>query len=239
MVKYIWISGIILGVISTSVPAAQASLKQLLLSVPTDPVVVSQDHKSFNVKKKFRGIPGVDNVEFQISNTGFDPDDFKYTLQVKPRGFMETRAAGRYDDAIILNTKLKRKLLLNVAIYNRYLLFIDLQEQKTLRELYQELLTLYDDRIKVMENLTYSEDFQMENLIKEENDRTKEKMVSLEIDKNISVLQQRAAVFLGDTSFSGFDTINVVSIKAVIDRIEEPIFPLIPIMCIFNSIAQN
>ena len=94
----------------------------------------------------------------------------------------------------------------------------DLMEQKTIQDLYKEILTLYDDRIKVMEELTYSEDFQLERLIEEEKNRTKVKTSSLKIDKFISVLQQRAMAFLGDTSFTGFDTTDIVGIKTIMKR---------------------
>lgn len=200
---------------------AQATFQQLLLSVRNDPVVASQNQESAFLKKGFEGIPGIDDIELRVRNTGFDPNNFRYSLRIKPRGVLESRAAILYNNSLVTNKKLKKDLLQNIAIYNRYLLYIDLLEQKTLLELYRELIALYDDRIHVMENSAYSEDFELKNLIKAEDDRADEKVFSLEIEKNISVLEQRAAAFLGDKSFAGFDTSGLVSIESIISHIEK------------------
>ncbi|MFW6221764.1 MAG: hypothetical protein ACOC4C_04790 [Fibrobacterota bacterium] len=207
---------VLCGVLS----AGQVTFRQLLVTAQTDPVVLSQDNTTAAVRKSFPGIPGIDDIEFEVSNTGFDPNESQYKVQVQPRGILETQAARRYNDAIISNAKAKRLQLLNTALYNRYLLYVDLLEYKKLHALYDDLLTVYDDRINVMENSTYSEDFKMERLIEEEKDRTREKMKSLEVEKFISVLNQRAAIFLSDTSFSGFDTSGLVSVETIMNRIE-------------------
>jgi hypothetical protein len=216
----------ILLAISTASAAELANIKQFILTAYEDPVVKSQDDKNAAVKKSYPGIPGIDDIEFEIRNTGFNDVDFRYTIKVSPRGFQETKTGNLYNEALIENKKAKRQYLLNLAIYNRYLTIIDLLEQKALKALYKDLLTLYDDRIKVMEKLSYSKDFQLEKLIKEEKDMSKETVFSLEIDKYITVLQQRAKVYLKDTSFIGFDTSDLVSIKTIINRIETTSFSL-------------
>lgn len=226
MNRILCISTVVAWGLTSIVPAKEVTFKSLLLSARQDPVVTTQDNRETSVKKSFPGLPGIDDIEVQIRNTGFNSDDFRYTIQVKPRGFLETRSAVKYNDALITNKDVKRTYLLNFAVYNRYLTFIDLQEQKALREIYKDLITLYDDRIKVMDKLAYSEDFQMEKLIKEENDRSKEMVFSLEIEKYISVLEQRVMVYLNDTSFTSFDTAGMVSIKTIMDRIETSKFAL-------------
>ncbi len=217
---------ILLALSATSMAGELTSIKQFILSAHEDPVVKSQDDKNTVIKKSYPGIPGIDDIEFELRNTGFDKDNFRYTFKVSPRGFHETRTGNRYNDALINNKKAKRQYLLNIAIYNRYLTIIDLLEQKALRVLYKDLITLYDDRIKVMEKLSYSEDFQLEKLIKEEKDMSKEAVFSLEIEKFITVLEQRARVYLNDTSFIGFDTSDLVSIKTIMNRIETTNFSL-------------
>lgn len=226
MNKYIGISATVIWVSVTSALAGQATFKSLLLSSLSDPVVLSQDQKVAMAQKSCMGVPGIEDIDLNIRNTGFNSDNFRYSLQVNTRGILESRSARKFNDAIVSNKKTKRMYLLNTAIYNRYLTFIDLLEYNALKILYKDLLTLYDDRIHVMEKLSYSEDFQMERLIKEENDRTKEMVYSLEIDKYISVLMQRAKFFLKDSSFNGFDTTGIVSIKTIMERIESTQFSL-------------
>lgn len=226
MKKIIIFNGLLIWLSTVPVTAGQITFEKLLLSSKNDPVVTSQDIKSARVEKSFSGIPGIDDFEFQIRNTGFNKDNFRYSISVNPKGILETVASNRYDDALIANKSVKRLYLLNLAIYNRYLTFIDLMEQKSLKILYKELLTLYDDRIQVLEKLAYSEDFEMQELIKEEKDRSKEMVFSLEIDKYISVLEQRVRFYLKDTSFSDFDTTGVVSINTIMKRIETTTFEL-------------
>jgi len=217
---------IFLTLSASSVTAELVTIKQFILSAHEDPVVKSQDNKNTEIRKSYPGIPGIDDIGFEIRNTGFTDVDFRYTVKISPRGFQETRTGNHYNDALIENKKAKRQYLLNFALYNRYLTIIDLLEQKALKVLYKDLLTLYDDRIKVMEKLSYSEDFQLEKLIKEEKDMSKEAVFSFEIEKYITVLEQRAKVYLNDTTFSGFDTSDLVSIKTIMNRIENTSFSL-------------
>lgn len=217
---------IFLALSTASVASELATINNFILSAHKDPVVKSQDDKNTAVKRSYPGIPGIEDIEFELRNTGFNDVNFRYTVKISPRGFQETRTGNRYNDALINNKKAKRQYLLNFAIYNRYLTIIDLLEQKALKVLYKDLLTLYDDRIKVMEKLSYSEDFQLEKLIKEEKDMSKEAVFSLEIDKYITVLEQRAKVYLNDSTFIGFDTSDLVSIKTIMNRIETTGFSL-------------
>jgi hypothetical protein len=226
LIRYLLTSAIVIPFISATLTAGQPSFKYLLLSARNDPVVFSQDNKDAVVTKTFIGIPGIENIEFRVRNTGFDQNNFRYSLRLQPRGVLETRAAGRYNSSLITNKKMKRNLLLNVAIYNRYITFIDLLEWKALLELYHELIALYDDRIKVLEESAYSEKFELEKLVKAEDDRSDEKVFSLEIEKNISVLEQRITYYLGDSSFIAFDTSGLVSIETIIRRIETGTFSL-------------
>lgn len=226
MTRYLLTSAIVIPFISVTLTAGQPSFKNLLISARNDPVVSSQDNKNAAVTKTFNGIPGIENIEFRVRNTGFDQNNFRYSLRLQPRGVFETRAAGSYNSSLITTKRMKRNLLLNIAIYNRYITFIDLLEWKTLLELYHELITLYDDRIKVLEESAYSEKFELEKLVKAEDDRSDEKVFSLEIEKNISVLEQRVAYYLGDSSFTSFDTSGLVSIETIIRRIETGTFSL-------------
>ncbi len=226
MKKVIRLATILFWISTVTAGAGQVTFKQFILSAYNDPVVKSQDNKNAAVKKSYPGIPGIDDIEVQIRNTGFNGDDFRYSLEVSPRGFQETRTGNRYNDALINNKQAKKQYLFNFAVYNRYLTFIDLLEQKALKVLYKELLTLYEDRINVMEKLSYSEDFQLEKLIKEEKDMSKETVFSLEIDKYITVLEQRSRVYLNDSDFTGFDTSDLVSIKTIMNRIETTNFVL-------------
>lgn len=226
MTRYLLTSAIVIPFISVTLTAGQPSFKNLLISACNDPVVSSQDNKNAAVTKTFNGIPGIENIEFRVRNTGFDQNNFRYSLRLQPRGVLETRAAGSYNSSLITTKRMKRNLLLNIAIYNRYITFIDLLEWKTLLELYHELITLYDDRIKVLEESAYSEKFELEKLVKAEDDRSDEKVFSLEIEKNISVLEQRVAYYLGDSSFTSFDTSGLVSIETIIRRIETGTFSL-------------
>ena len=224
--SYILLAHIIIISVCTSIPATQTTFVKLLQSAHNDRVVLSQDQEYAISGRSYSGIPGIDDIELRIRNSAFNPDNFRYSIRVNPRGLFETRAASRYNSSIITNKDMKRMLLLNTAVYNRYLLFVDLLEQETMHALYLELVTLYDDRISVMENSSFGEDFRLEKLVKAEHDRTKEKIYTYEIEKYISVLKQRARIFLNDSSFSGFDTTGLVSIETIMKRIETTDFEL-------------
>ena len=212
-------------VFSVTVMGKAYKLENLLLTSAKDPVIVSYESET-GIDRSFNGIPGIDGIEFRLRNTGFDEEDFLYSIRIKPRGLGETRAASRFNTSISSNNKYKQKLLLNVAIYERYLLYVYLVEYKTLHEYYKDLITLYDDRINVMESQAHSEEFKLEKLIKEEKDRTKEWVMCKEIEKNIQVFELNAKRYLNDESFENFDTSGLVSIETVMNRLNETNFVL-------------
>ena len=67
---------ILLTISVVSVTAELVPIKKFILSAHEDPVVKSQDDKNAQVRKSYPGIPGIDDIEFEIRNTGFTGDDF-------------------------------------------------------------------------------------------------------------------------------------------------------------------
>lgn len=198
-----------------------------MLAMATEEPVLTEFEKEMSVDKKtFNGIFGIDGIEFRIKNTGFDEEDFEYSLRIKPKAFGESRASSKFNSTILDNNEFKRKMLFNTTIFERYLIFAYLIEYRTLHSYYKDLITIYDDRIGVMERLTHSEDFQLEKLVKEEKDRAKEWITCKEIEKYIDVYGEYAKICLKDTSFTEFDTSGLVTIETIIERIENMNFVL-------------
>lgn len=81
MNKYIGISATVIWVSVTSALAGQATFKSLLLSSLSDPVVLSQDQKVAMAQKSCMGVPGIEDIDLNIRNTGFNSDNFRYSLQ--------------------------------------------------------------------------------------------------------------------------------------------------------------
>ncbi|MDO5577139.1 MAG: hypothetical protein Q4F84_08665, partial [Fibrobacter sp.] len=143
---------IITLIVSFAVMGEPYKFADMLSMAVKNPVLTAFDTETEINQKKFGGIPGLNGIEFRIKNNGFDEEDFEYSLRIKPRAFGETRASSRFNKAILDNGEYKRKMIMNTAIYERYLVFAYLMEYKTIHGYYKDLITLYDDRISVMES---------------------------------------------------------------------------------------
>jgi hypothetical protein len=170
---------------------------------------------------RYSGIPFIRDLELSVRNDGFDWAGQRYTLKVEPRGFGEGRASARFDDAQVRQSEKRNRLLLNRALVDRYFLVIDLLMKQEMKRLNSEMISVSLDRIKVLESRKNGEDFDLSNLIDAELDLTKLRTADNDLGKEISVLQHRIGSALGAVPFSGFDTLGMVSLDAIITLVEK------------------
>jgi hypothetical protein len=108
----------------------------------------------------------------------------------------------------------------------RYLKVIDVIERMMVEKSYRELITLYEDRIKVMDQLKASTDFDLNDLIKAEKDLSKLTVQQLEEAQELSILFQSIGTTIGEASFSGFDTAGLVTVTQIKNSVDSNSFEL-------------
>lgn len=194
------------GIIRTSVDDRRVSL---------------HDEKHEFIKNTFPGIPLIDKIELKAQEKAFDLNNVEYSLKLQLRGIGETVSSARYRKAMIQKSVHKSQLVIGSTLSDRYLAIIDLLEQESKHKLYQELMDVYDDKIKVMEKLsTVDPKFEIIDLIKVENDNLKALAADMECRKFADLASSKLKTLLSDQDFTEIDTTGIFSVDSLLLLVE-------------------
>lgn len=177
----------------------------------------------------YTGLPLLRDMDFRIRNDALDPDNMRYTLRLEPRGLGEGRAARLYNATEVRRSKDRDKLLFNRALLDRYLIAVDCLMWASLHRLNGELIAVLEDRIRVLEKMKDTEDFNISDLIEAEADLTKLRAQDLDVEKEQGVLEQRIAMQMGladPTAFGGLDVSGLVSVDSIVAEVEKGLYVL-------------
>lgn len=210
----------------TTAEARSHSLGEVLATARKDALVQARQGGDEFKYSSYGGVPYLRDLEFKVRNEGFSFPRQRYTLEVRPRGFGENRAARLYTSAQLKHSAQRDKVLLNQALFERYLLVVDLLMRQATDRLYQEMITVTEDRIKVLDKRRFAEDFDLNKLVDAEADLTKLKTLSLDARKEMEVIEQRIAADLAPEPYAGLDTVGMISIDAIIAETEKSTYVL-------------
>jgi hypothetical protein len=202
------------------------SIDSFLATAYRDSSVISQKRQIDGLSGRYDGLPFVDNIEFRFQNRAWNIQQQRYTLRLEPRGIGETGAGRHYTNSQSVRNEQNMELLVNTALTDRYANVLDLMEQKAADCLNSELMLVYEDRIKVLESKKYDPNFDLTILIETEQELSKLHSQNFEKQSSIKLLQREATMFLGDSTFTEFDTSGFVSIDSVISFVERTQFVL-------------
>lgn len=183
----------------------------------------------------YTGVPFLRDMEVRVRNDGLDPDYMRYSLRLEPRGFGEGRAVGRYNDTELKRSRLRDRLLLNRVLLERNLLAVNWYTWSSLHRINTELIAVLEDKIRVLESLKSTEDFDIADLVDAEADLTKLKSQDLELQKDLGVLEQKIGLDMagpagngdsGESAFAGFDTTGLVPVDSIVAEVEKGIYVL-------------
>jgi hypothetical protein len=199
--------------------------KALLASMSDDVVKRQQIENSLICNEPNSGLPIVEDLEVRLRNEAWDINRLRYTLRVQPHGWGESGAARKYNSQLVNCYELKLRLIKDNALLDRYIDILDLMEQSELEECYKELIAVYEDQIKVMEQKKNDVAiFNLNDLIDGEDKNTKANSQLFELQRTNSSTHMRIALSLGDTGFYAFDTTGFVDVDSVIKKIESHSF---------------
>jgi hypothetical protein len=165
----------------------------------------------------------VRDLEFRVRNDALDPANMRYTLRLEPRGLGEGAAARRYGETEVRRSRQRDKVLMNRALLQRYLVAVDILMWRSIHALNLDLIAVLEDRIRVLDKLKTTEDFDLADLVEAEADLTKLRAQDQDTQREQRVLEQQAALHLGwpdDAPFPGYDTTGFVTAEAILEEVE-------------------
>lgn len=228
-------------VVSAIVPvAAQKSMiGQYIASTASDSQLIAQSTHAAVVRENSFAMPLISDAEIRLRKSDYFGRDstgrdsildnifgLRYTLRLRPRGVGETKAIRAYYRVQEAAEEHKSDYLFNKTLVDRYIDVIDLLERQMTLATSQDLITLYEDRIRVMDQLKNSADFDLNELIRAEKDLSKLTVQHLEEAQETEIMCYAVGLVLGDTSFSGFDTSGLISVAAIKNIVDSTKFTL-------------
>ncbi|MFW5960768.1 MAG: hypothetical protein ACOCSE_06575, partial [Chitinivibrionales bacterium] len=177
-----------------------------LLTYENDSTYKTQKEKTEFLHNSRKDMPFIDDIELRIRNQGFAFDRQRYTLRVEPNGFGVTKAEQNLFRKRKAYHECRKELLMNEMLRERYMMILELNYRKKMLELQEDLRLLYKDRINVLDKMTGSRDFELDDLIEAENDFGNISSDIFDSKYDLRRLREDMGKMFSDRSFDDFDT---------------------------------
>jgi hypothetical protein len=200
--------------------AEPVKLRELLLTAKNSVDVTIQQEKSDYLKHAGTFVPLIRDAELRVGSRFSAINRPEYTIRVQPVGFGETRSTKMMMHALSEQASEAKQLRLNEALLDRYVMGLTYLEYSRRYDLQGQLIIVYEDRIKVLEQKVFSNSADLSMVIDAEDDLTTLKSDHIELGREIRVLQNKIASLLGNNLFSEIDTSgfkNVSMLAAEVD----------------------
>lgn len=193
---------------------------ELLLTAKKSSDVTIQEEKTDYLKKNDRFFPLIREAELRVGSKLSVINRPEYTIRVEPAGIGETRSTRKMMNALSEHASESRSMRLNEVLLERYMIGLYYMEYFRVYELQEELLIVYDDRIKVLEKVVFNGSADLAMIIKAENELTKLKSEHIELGREIKVLNNKIVSLTGKSTFSGIDTAGFADIAAIAAEVD-------------------
>jgi hypothetical protein len=200
--------------------AESIKFSELLVTAKKSSFVTIQEEKTDYLKKNAGFFPLIREAELRVGSKLSAINRPEYTIRVEPAGLGETRSTRKMMNALSEHASEARSLRLNEVLLERYMLGLYYMEYSRLYELQDELLIVYEDRIKVLEKVVFSGSADLAMLIKAENELTKLKSEHIELGREIKVLHNKIVSLTGKSTFSGIDTAGFADIATIAAEVD-------------------
>ena len=160
-------------------------------------------------------MPIIDDIEVRIRNEAFKFDRQRYSLRVEPRGLGETRASKEYYKATIKYQKQKKDVVEHELLTDRYTFIIELLNYQAIYRLHKDLITLYEDRIKVLQTQMEDTKIDLSDIIKAEDKLSRFKFENLERERRIKKMEEKIAKYLKEEGLTTFDTTGFIDVENI------------------------
>lgn len=197
---------------------------ELLLTAKKSHSVTIQEEKSDYLKKNDRLFPLIRDAELRVGSKLSDMNRPEYKIRVEPAGIGETRRTRKMMNALSEHASKSRAMHLNEVLLERYMIGLYYMEYSRVYTLQEELLVVYEDRIRVLDEMVFNGSADLTIIIKAENDLTKLKSEHIELDRDIKVLHNKIVSLTGRNAFSGIDTAGFADLTAIAAEVDTAAF---------------
>ncbi len=193
----------------------QVPVARLLASALSQKEVLRQNEKTDFLKSSSFSLPWINEVEVRVRTNEFDFDLNRYTVRAKPNTPLQRNYQHAYQKSVIAVNESQNDILLNNAFKLRYQLIADWYYTKQMLTEKGKLKILYLDRINALKNSIAYQNFDINDLIKAENDLNDLERSTFLLKENIRQFQIKATDFTAMKNISDIIIDNFISIETL------------------------
>lgn len=203
-------------------PIIQANwVQELLLSAETEVMSGPRQDMVRLMRTASPNTPMFDRIEVRTETDEFDMSTQQYSIRFYPNGWEETENGKKVHLATMAWNRAQLDLLVHEALVERYLLVVNLLSNRNILTLKKQLWVVFDDRISVLHQKSRSLDFDIEDLIETESDRTDLKLELIELESIISGIEDRIRIHIRTREVIDLDTGSLPGIDMIETMIRE------------------
>jgi hypothetical protein len=222
--KFIFLCLVVVLVVGPQKLSGQSAINGFLLSAYEDTEVKSIREQLLYLDSKPYRLAPVEKLEFRTESNQLDPSRQDYALRMAPANPWQVRNNNRYFSNYRSMLELKRDIALEEALYDRYILAIDLLYHRELKELRKRDIEIGDAYISVLEKQRTSDYFDARDYVDlklDQIDRSVEaEEAAFEMD---DVIRHMSSVYdlprQTDVSWADQPLISFESIVAAVDSL--------------------
>jgi len=195
--------------------AAEISISDFLATAKKDYLLGYQREKADYLNQASSNSPFFDRIELRTETDEFTLSQQSYSVRAYPNGLGTTKNGQKVFQTTLESTKSEHDLLLHQALKKRYLLVSDLLDSRKLLALKKNLLDLYADRVTVLKRKIHGLDFDVNDLIRAEDDCTGAQLELIDFENRIQTIEDEIRVYLPAAVSIEFDTGSLAGVDVI------------------------
>jgi len=195
--------------------AGEITVSDFLATARNDYTLDNQNAKLDFLHTSSSNTPFFDRIEFRTETDGFEFPRQRYSLRFYPNGWGETGSGKKVYKTTVAANETQRALLLHQALKRRYTLVVELLHTRNMVELTQQLMVLYEDRVRVLRQGSESTDFNMNDLVEAEDDYTRIQLELIDLENTRSAIDAAIRACTPDNASVGFDAGSIAEIGSI------------------------
>jgi len=203
------------------VAAGEISIGSFLATATTDYLLDHQKEKIDFLGSSSSNTPYIDRIELRTETDEFRLSQQRYSVRVYPNGWGATASGRKVFEATKAYTESERDLLVHEALKKRYTLVNDMLHARRLSALKETLLLLYDDRVTVLKQRMQTVDFDVNDLIRAEDDYANLQLELIELESRTATLEDIIRDYFPAEGPVVFDAKNLAGIATITEILNQ------------------
>lgn len=190
------------------------SSSQVLSSSKNELTVLLEDKKIDFLKNTNHNMPISDELEYRTELDEMNFQEQEHTLRWRFTGIKERKAQKKYHQATINLHETEKQLVFEEILFDRYSTLVNYFHQKKEINIRQQQQLVLEDKLNIMRTLaSQTTDFDIEDLIRAEDDWHELQVDIFELQEQISSIENRFSKKLNYFTNTPIDTNGLLNIK--------------------------